>query len=329
MTVRVSVGFVLFAMMLLVAIAGLVLLLANKKTRPIGLAVLAVPAVLMILGLFLLITWRTAVERNDARMVGAQIDPTGATAVPEDVAAEEKLETEAATADAASSEDGGEVRPGGVLRAVGLAIARAADNAKRRREMGDIEIETPAPSSTTTEPSLGESERPAWVDAEPHREGDVYKMVIAVGPYSTKAECEEKLPDELQQAVGQYAAALIGPGARDLSLPLDFVQRRVVKERWAEEKDYSVGPMFNLHVLLAFDREAKGRIEHLWRDVVVGERLVGVGGLLLLVLLFLSIIYAYLKADLATGGTYRGRLRLAAGAMIVVLVGGVILLLTP
>jgi hypothetical protein len=329
MNVRVSVGFVLFALMMLAAIAGLVLLVANKKTRPIGLALLAVPAVSMVLGFFWVLTWRIAEERSEPAMVVAQSDRAMPTAPAEDVAAEDKLESEDVTADAASPGEGKEARPGGVLRAVGLAIARAADNAKRRREMGGTEIATQAPSSATPEPALAESERPVWVDAEPHREGDVYKMVIAVGPYSTKEECEEKLPEELQQAVGQYAATLIGPEAGDLSLPLDYVQRRVVKERWHERRDYSVGPMFHLHVLLAFDREAKGRIEQLWRDVVVGERLVGVGGLLVLVLLFLSIIYAYLKADLATGGKYRGRLRFAAGATIVVLTGGVILLLTP
>jgi hypothetical protein len=195
--------------------------------------------------------------------------------------------------------------------------------------MDSTGVGTPASNSATKDPGLAESDRPAWVDAEPHREGDVYRMVITVGPYSTKAECQEKLPDKLQEAVSQYAATLIGPEARDLSLPLDYLQAHVVKERWHDEKDYSVGPMFNLHVLLAFDREAKGRIEQLWRTAVVGERLVGVAGLLVLVLLFLSIVYAYLKADLATDGTCRGRLRFAAGAMIVVLVGGVVLLLAP
>jgi hypothetical protein len=112
-------------------------------------------------------------------------------------------------------------------------------------------------------------------------------------------------------------------------LPLDFLEEHVVKGQW-EERAFSPAlerDMYNLHVLMSFDREANTRLLETVRQTVVTERLIGIAGLLILSLLLLSIIYGYLKVDLATGGSYRWRLRLVAGTMVLVLATGVLVLM--
>ena len=67
-----------------------------------------------------------------------------------------------------------------------------------------------------------------------------------------------------------------------------------------------------LHVLVEFDRDVKKRILDAHRSEIVAGRLwkMGIGSAA--GLWFLAVIYGYLKIDLASGGSYRGRLRLAA-----------------
>lgn len=371
-----------FGLLLTGAAVGIVLLLVSEKTRPIGLAILAVPAVLVVLGVAAsLLMWarvrthapteatvevgtgshefafdrsagspalpnsaKHGTQRPRARHHGAGDSPRGSYPtepappetehVPAAAAARERVAPPDETAPPANAE---EVRPGGVLRAVWLAIGRAADEAKSRRNAEKTATVTSLSTSASPESETVEPDHPAWVAAEPHLDGSVYKMVTVVGPYTTRAECYEHLPQELRKAVDQYAVTLLGGEVRDLvdmedgrhfPLPLGYVEDHVVQEQWVEQKEYGVGLMYNLHVQLAFDREAQDRIRQVWRRTVVEERLIALAGLVVLVLLLLSVLYAYLKSDLATGGAYRGRLRLAAAAAIVLLIGGVALVIT-
>jgi hypothetical protein len=176
-----------------------------------------------------------------------------------------------------------------------------------------------------TQPALTQAEkgpnpRPAWVNAPPQLIGDVYQMSISVGPYTTRAECDAKLPDELQAALGQYVQACLGGQAtlRDINLPPDYLRQQVVKAEWQEDRAYSVGPMTQLHLLLKFDRKVKDRVLEEHRRVVVDERLWVAGVWAAIGLGLLTAAFGYLKLDLATGGIYRRRLRWLAGTVILV-----------
>ena len=82
-------------------------------------------------------------------------------------------------------------------------------------------------------------------------------MSIAVGPYTTRAECDAKLPDALQEALDQYAEVCLGGQVEGpVLLPPDQL-RQLVKDRWEEVRQYSVGPMVRLHVLFGFDRKVR------------------------------------------------------------------------
>jgi len=206
-----------------------------------------------------------------------------------------------------------------VLRILANALLKAIDE----EEAAQINVRTATAKviPAVLEEPLPPADQPAWVGAEPHRKDGVYQVHVAVGPYLTLEECESKLPEELNKAVADYVETRIGPEAgRRVHLPWDYLETHLIRDRWEERKEYSVGAMLRLHVLLGFDREANQRIQEEWDHLIVQKRLWGLGTLATLLLSALAVVYAYLKTDLATGGNLRGRLRLAAAAAIAVLI---------
>ena len=191
--------------------------------------------------------------------------------------------------------------------------------------LADEEQILAARSTTAAEagpsPSSRPRTRPAWVNAPPQLVGDAYQMSIAVGPYTTRAECDAKLPEALQEALGHYVDVCLGDQAvDDIRLPADYLRQQLVKAQWEETRQLSVGPMIWLHVLLQFDRKIKDRILEEHRQAIIGQRLHAAATWSAIGLALLTVAFGYLKIDLATGGVYRGRLRLAAAAAILGLV---------
>ena len=147
-------------------------------------------------------------------------------------------------------------------------------------------------------------------------------MSIAVGPYTTRAECDAKLPEALQESLDHYVNVSLGDqAATTIRLPADYLHQQLVKAQWEETRQLSVGPMTWLHVQLQFDRKVKDRILEEHRQAIIGQRLQAMATWSATALALLTVAFGYLKIDLATGGVYRGRLRLAAAAAILGLVG--------
>ncbi len=137
--------------------------------------------------------------------------------------------------------------------------------------------------------------KPDWIDAAPRSVGDAYQMSIAVGPYTTRVECDAQLPSALQEALDRYVEACLGEEVRRrIVLPADYL-RQLVKDRWEEVRQHSFGPMTTLHVLLEFDRKAKDRVLAELRRTKVAGRLwfAGVGWGVWLALL--GVVYGYLR----------------------------------
>jgi len=198
---------------------------------------------------------------------------------------------------------------------------------------GETAEEDATEESPTTLPEAATEARPEWVDASPQRidSGDVFQTSVAVGPFLTRHECTQALPDALQAAVATYIADYRGPKAASrVRLSSDYIRDKIVTEEFTETVDLDpatriilepdeAGPMVRLHVLLQFDRAAKSHIDQLWRRSVITGRLWLVGFAAVGVMLLLSVLFAVLKIDRATGGNARGRLALGV-------VGGMMLL---
>jgi len=272
----------LAAMMLLGGMVLVIILLRNPRTRVVGGILLTLGLVVPLLGVPLLLWVRVGeVERS-------------------------RMEFQVAAMDRMASEE----------------VATPSN--------GIISVETrkkePAGSSPSDEPADGSAipveepaaeKRPAWVDATPSRVGDTYQTCITVGPYTSRMECDARLPAALEAGVADYTEIFLGRDAAGrVRLPEDYVRKQIVKQEWEETIQASFGPMIQLHVQLEFDKQDRELIEKQWQQSIVAGRLwytslSVAGGLALMGLLFLGM-----KIDLATKGAFRGRLFFAAAATV-------------
>ena len=126
-------------------------------------------------------------------------------------------------------------------------------------------------------------------------------MSVTVGPYTTRLECEAKLPEALQPAVAEYVEIYLGPeAARSVQSCSEELRRQLVKEKLEETVQTSLGPMVQLHARLAFDTKIQERLRDQWRQVIVAGRLQRVAAALGIMLALLALLFAYLKMSQKT-----------------------------
>jgi len=317
------IGIGLVALLFLGGLLLTLLLLAHRKSRPIGLALLGVGALgaVIVAGLAFL-RWSSP---DYSPAVSQQARPTDAATAGEAVTAPAPRssgagarlrETPAAGAEATTAlprSSSPPRQPGRVLKALGTALARGFQESKEDQEK----------SGGAPEPGEPAEPPPGWIDMEPRLVGDSYRMSVVIGPFQTRAECDAGLPNALNRALQDYTRQYLGPAAAEkVHFPPGVLEERLVQERWEETKVFeTVGPMKQLHVLLEFDPEMKQDIAEQWDQARLKSRLWYTGAGLAALLGLLAVIYGGLVADRATGGRRRGRLgfaAIAAAALILV-----------
>ena len=194
--------------------------------------------------------------------------------------------------------------------------------------------DTAAPSAETTTSATAATEpdaapirkqtagagRPAWMDEPTGKRGDEFRTIATAGPYATPQECHEKLNDAIRDAVGHYVDRYLSHRSGvEIDLEPSFIHNELVRGEWLEQSEYSVGPMYNLHAQLVFDKTANEAIDRRFHDGQVRGRLGYAGAGASLVLALVGTLFGYLKLDTLTRGYYTGRLRVAAGAAILAL----------
>jgi len=206
----------------------------------------------------------------------------------------------------------------GMLRAMVHALSRALAEEEQSLSAGQADANAKGAAAKDA------AAKPDWVGSTPRMAGDAYQMTVCVGPYTTPAECEAGLPEAVLKAVAHYAEVGLGLNwSGQIRVDANLLQR-LIQDRWIETRSFSIGPMTQLHVLLRFDREAKNLVLDEYRRGALAGRLAAFGAAAFLVLGFLAVGFGYLKADLATGGVYRGRLRWTAAAIILVMMAAAV-----
>ena len=118
--------------------------------------------------------------------------------------------------------------------------------------------------------------RPAWVDSEPARAGDVYRVAVSSGPQEKMGECSPALDEQLNRAVAAYIDEYLGSEAAGqcrvsdvIRYDLDYIKKHLVKRgsSFEEKLQMSFGPMYQTHALLDF-----GATRRYPRRVIEGYR---------------------------------------------------------
>ena len=332
----------LFGLIFLGGVIGLVMLLTSPATRAVAgalLSVLGVLVALVVLAGGFLVAFRSV----DVPSPGRQRVRVAAIE-----AQSEKIESRSPIV--AESEEPGVASPD---------AERAADTKPATKPAAETE------PSTESAPAAEAGVPPDWLKGKSRwtaRDGASYWMRVRVGPYPREESGllgELPLPrkiegfelrqmldrdsllralfeDATNRAVAQYTELLSPDPPAHVELPPHAVLTMLVSDAWLSaaptpdviplESSESYGELVDLHVLLKFDTAAREQIAAMCRQKVVETRLMDTGGCFAILLILLGLLLAYLKIDLATAGAYRGRLRIAMVAVI--LIGAVALLLT-
>ena len=338
-----------FMAVIAAVVYGVVSLLAHRNVIALVAGILAVPLVAaMVLFLFVFsarvetrqsqLEHTQAVEIREQKAIARQYavraaerPPAPAQSQPlpqpvEQAVAEEtpvpvatsKTEPEAATPAAGKKSNS-------MLRMLASALMKAIDE-QDAKDATATAAKPAAPAEAAPSRPEPLPKRPAWIDAAPGVQDGAYQVAIAIGPYTTRLECDAKRFDELQRAIDKYVVASYGrKAAGRIQLPADFIDQHLVKAEWEERRAFDLSPtlrvpMVQLHVLLRFDRPVANRIHDIWTQADVLRRVEFLAAAGALVILVLALAWAYLKLDLSTAGRYRWRLRLVASVLLLAIV---------
>jgi hypothetical protein len=170
--------------------------------------------------------------------------------------------------------------------------------------------------------------RPNWVEADFSAEkGDVQKVSVSSGPYKRKHDAQRALNEELVRVTSEFVSDYLGNQAAGTLVPveLETIKSELILpgNTFDEQIEISeLGPMHQCHALVNFTPSFKAKLDERWRTITVAGRTAKLGVIAVGVLMALSVVFGYFKADNATRGYYSTRLQLGSAGAIVALVAG-------
>lgn len=167
------------------------------------------------------------------------------------------------------------------------------------------------------------STRPGWLAQDTRLADDgVYRLREVIGPFASIQECRQQQPlveDQLvNEYVEQYATQVLGLAPRKepwrFSATSPGLRSGLVIRSWSEQKEFSVGPMWQTHLQLEFNRDAQAAVADLIRQSLVERRLYLAGGVSGLLLGALGLAFGCLKIDTMNRGYYSRALAVTGSA---------------
>lgn len=153
--------------------------------------------------------------------------------------------------------------------------------------------------------------RPKPAPVPPNPVAAEVKPIVVAGRLS--ATEERAVKDARAQLLTKLPGLLESRVPRDWPVPTRFVDEMIRETKVVPvERDY--GTMYQATMLVDVSPPTQERIASTYRHEQVVKRLATLGGLLAFVLICLSTLSGYIRADEATKGYYTNRLRLAAAA---------------
>ncbi len=284
---------ILVIVVVAMVVIGAITLLANSKTRIVGLLGLGIAGVMaacvVMLGMFVFLLKPSSVDseyHDSAPMKTVHVEVTKTSTAPEleaDSSSDETSKTEIAKVDPDEASDD-------------LTPVDSTDEIKIKK-------------------LFPQDNRPSWVEAEPEYEADDPWAAVSSGPDETLPLCRKavkaNLVAETEKYINYYLAT---PDASQwVTVDLAYVERNLLSDKFEEEGEFGIlGPMYQVHQRLEFNKDFQTHLENEWRRVKVNSRLLHTGVTTAGVLAVLGALFGFLRLDTATAGGCRGRLKLAA-----------------
>lgn len=216
-----------------------------------------------------------------------------------------------------------ETNPAEVLDDRGVASDESADPADADSEQASANEASVEYVVYAAGDQVGRSvaERPDWA-AETERMDGIewnHTRVLASQPWATIDEAEAELARRTTQELAAYLRHTT-PEASSFTIPLSLVEDTgIVARRCLVTESMQIGefsePIHRVYWELEYDPEVSHVLTASWREQVVERRLIWLGGGVGALTVLLGSLGVYSRLNEATGGRYRGRLRVAAGAV--------------
>lgn len=127
-------------------------------------------------------------------------------------------------------------------------------------------------------------DRPTWIRQTPHFESDVHTWAVVTSGRDSIEDCEAEIEVLKRAAVALYIKQQTGWVCVDESLDDQWIESELVQKRYVGTLLRGDQQLNEIAIELAFDQEARARIEQQWKSSEVNERLRASGGLFAMVL---------------------------------------------
>ncbi|BBO31515.1 hypothetical protein [Lacipirellula parvula] len=168
--------------------------------------------------------------------------------------------------------------------------------------------------------------KPDWVINPPKQVGNVRKVIVTSGPFSTVDECQSDLDRKMHDVVlnrmtnfsqSSIARRTSNATLDEMGLGGDYIRRELCTDEFVDTLDSSVGEMKQVYALLEFNETQDAMLvdrarSYSRREGLQSVSLIG-GGLLASV----ATLFGLLKVDTWTRGYYTKRLFLGVPAAII------------
>ncbi|HYO26142.1 MAG TPA: hypothetical protein VEQ85_14470, partial [Lacipirellulaceae bacterium] len=258
-----------------------------------------------------------ATSESDAPDTAGAVEDEGAKDGPSQ--AQALVASAAAVADHAAEHDHDHADEGAV------AVADAEDEPAQAHDGAHLST----PSAASADPQTGAAtELPDWADQPTLVVGNVRRVTVEAGPYSTLRECTAELHREIDRAVHERVKMLVYahlhrrayvPELEWLPLEPDFALRECMTDHHVQHNETTMGRFMTCWALLEFTPEHDERLLAAWKAYARRD---GIATTLVISLVVLSIVggvWLLLKLDTWTRGYYSKRLFLGVPAVIIVL----------
>lgn len=184
----------------------------------------------------------------------------------------------------------------------------------------------PAPTTPVAVATADPKQQPDWYPKTRDQEATLTKVdasgyrILLSQLSGTEIKARADLAQKIEREVTHWLAGDVAPGWRPPSGAVDTMVRGVYVQPMIEDvgaisKDLDeLVTLYRAGAKVDFSPSARARLLGLYEKQVVRERMLKGGGVLAFVLIALSALSGYIRADEATKGYYTNRLRLLTAA---------------
>ncbi len=144
---------------------------------------------------------------------------------------------------------------------------------------------------------------------------------VASGPWSTPAEARRDALEKATRRLKQDFERVHGHGGR-WELPVEIVERSAIRKQTTTTQSHKLSVLASnseMHycvVQLELSNKTRNLAKPYWREQIGGDRLVAMGVVIGLACLLIVTTHIYMRLDLASGGSHRGKLQVAATSLM-------------